>query len=48
MFIYFLANANVIGTPGVGFGVNGEGYFRMTAFCTKEDALEAVERIKKL
>ena len=48
MFIYFLANANVIGTPGVGFGVNGEGYFRMTSFCTKEDALEAVERIKKL
>ena len=47
-FDYLLNNANVVGTPGEGFGVNGEGFFRLTAFNSKENALEAVERIIKL
>ena len=38
----------VVGTPGVGFGECGEGYFRLTAFGTKESTNEAVERIVKL
>lgn len=45
-FDYLLKEANVIGTPGEGFG--GEGYFRLTSFNTYENTLEAVERIKKL
>lgn len=47
-FEYLLENANVVGTPGVGFGPQGEGYFRLTAFGTYENTLEAIERIKKL
>ena len=47
-FDYLLENANVVGTPGVGFGPSGEGYFRLTAFGTKENTLEAIERIKKM
>lgn len=47
-FDYLLENANVVGTPGVGFGPQGEGYFRLTAFGTYENTLEAIERIKKL
>lgn len=47
-FDFLLEKANVVGTPGSGFGVNGEGYFRMTAFASKENTLEAFERIKKL
>lgn len=47
-FDYLLNNANVVGTPGSGFGPNGEGYFRLTAFGTYESTLEAIERIKKL
>lgn len=38
----------VVGTPGAGFGNNGEGYFRLTAFGSKEVTAQAVERIKKL
>ena len=38
----------VVGTPGSGFGPHGEGYFRLTAFNTKENTIEAIERIKKL
>lgn len=47
-FDYLLENANVVGTPGAGFGPSGEGYFRLTAFGTKENTIEAIERIKKL
>ena len=47
-FDYLLNNAQVVGTPGAGFGKNGEGYFRLTAFGSREGTKEAVERIKKL
>lgn len=47
-FDYLLKEANVVGTPGSGFGPSGEGYFRLTAFGTYENTLEAMERIKKL
>ncbi len=47
-FDYLLEKANVVGTPGSGFGPGGEGYFRLTAFGTYENTLEAVERIKNL
>ena len=47
-FDYLLENANIVGTPGSGFGPSGEGYFRLTAFGTYENTLEAVKRIKAL
>ena len=47
-FDYLLENANVVGTPGSGFGPSGEGYFRLTAFGTYENALAAMERIQTL
>ena len=47
-FDYLLENASVVGTPGSGFGPSGEGYFRLTGFGTRENTIEAVERIKKL
>jgi LL-diaminopimelate aminotransferase len=47
-FDYLLNEANVVGTPGSGFGKNGEGFFRLTAFNNKENTLEAVRRIKAL
>ena len=47
-FDYLLENANVVGTPGSGFGPSGEGYFRLTAFGSRENTIAAVERIKKL
>lgn len=47
-FDYLLDKANVVGTPGSGFGPSGEGYFRLTAFGTYESTVEAIERIKKL
>lgn len=47
-FDLLLNKANVVGTPGSGFGPSGEGYFRLTAFGTYENTLEAIERIKKL
>lgn len=43
-----LNEANVVGTPGSGFGPAGEGYFRFSAFADRENVLEAMERIKKL
>ena len=43
-----LEKANVVGTPGSGFGKSGEGYFRLTAFNTKENTIEAIERIKNM
>ncbi len=45
-FDYLLEKANVVGTPGSGFGPAGEGYFRLTAFGSKESTIEAIERIK--
>lgn len=47
-FDYLLSNANIVGTPGCGFGKNGEGFFRLTAFGKRESMLKAAERIKKL
>ena len=47
-FDYLLSEANVVGTPGSGFGKNGEGWFRLTAFGDKDKTVEAMERIKKL
>lgn len=47
-FDELLEKANVVGTPGSGFGPHGEGYFRLTAFNTKENTLEAIERIKNM
>ena len=45
-FDKLLEEVNIVGTPGSGFGPHGEGYFRLTAFGTKENTLKAVERIK--
>ena len=47
-FDKLLNEANVVGTPGVGFGPSGEGYFRLTAFGTKENTIEAIARIKNM
>ena len=47
-FDKLLAEANIITTPGAGFGPSGEGYVRLTAFGDADDAVEAMERIKKL
>ena len=47
-FDYLLENANVVGTPGSGFGPSGETYFRLTAFGSYENTVEAVDRIKNL
>lgn len=47
-FDYLLENANVVGTPGSGFGPSGETYFRLTAFGSYENTVEAVDRLKKL
>ena len=38
---------NVVGTSGSGFGPSDEGFFRLSAFCHRENVIEAVERIKK-
>ncbi len=43
-----LNEANVVGTPGSGFGPAGEGYFRFSAFADRENVIEAMERIKNL
>ena len=47
-FDYLLEKAHIVGTPGSGFGAHGEGYFRLTAFGSYENTLEAIERIKNL
>jgi len=47
-FDLLLEQANVVGTPGSGFGPSGEGYFRLTAFGSYENTIAAVDRIKKL
>ncbi|MGL4518186.1 MAG: LL-diaminopimelate aminotransferase [Phocaeicola sp.] len=46
-FEQMLYEANVVGTPGVGFGPSGEGYIRLTAFGERAECEEAMERIKK-
>ena len=47
-FDYLLEKANVVGTPGSGFGPCGEGYFRLTAFGSYENTVAALDRIKAL
>ena len=47
LFDKLLTEANVVGTPGVGFGTNGEGFFRLTAFGNKDNMKSAMERIKQ-
>ncbi len=46
-FDFLLEKANVVGTPGSGFGAAGEGYFRLSAFNTRENVEEAMQRIVK-
>lgn len=46
-FDMLLENTGIVGTPGVGFGEYGEGYFRLTAFNTRENTIEAMEKICK-
>ena len=47
-FDYLLKNAQIVGTPGAGFGENGTRYFRLTAFGTHENTAKAMERFDKL
>jgi LL-diaminopimelate aminotransferase len=47
-FDILLTKLHLVGTPGSGFGPSGEGYFRLTAFNTKEKTLRATERLKNL
>ena len=47
-FDKLLSEANVVGTPGAGFGKAGEGYFRLTGFNTREKTAEAIERLRLL
>lgn len=44
-FDYLLNNVQIVGTPGSGFGVNGEGYFRLTSFGSRENTIEAMKRL---
>ena len=47
-FDKLLTEANVVGTPGEGFGENGKGYFRLTSFSTHEKTAEAMDRLYKM
>lgn len=47
-FDKLLKDANVVGTPGEGFGPSGEGYFRLTAFGDRQSTVDAVSRIKNV
>ena len=47
-FDFLLSKACVVGTPGVGFGQNGEGFFRLSSFANRDDILEVVERLDGL
>lgn len=47
-FDLLLNEINVVGTPGAGFGKNGEGFFRLTSFGDRDKTIEAVARLKKL
>ena len=44
-FDFLLEEANVVGTPGSGFGSAGEGYFRLSAFNNRENVEKAMQRI---
>jgi len=46
-FDELLAKAQVVGTPGSGFGPSGEGYFRISAFNSRENVEEAIVRMRK-
>ncbi len=46
-FDEMLTKAGIVGTPGAGFGTNGEGFFRLTAFSTRETTIEAMKRLKE-
>ncbi|MDR2899072.1 MAG: LL-diaminopimelate aminotransferase [Clostridiales bacterium] len=48
LFDYLLNNIGVVGTPGEGFGSQGEGYFRLTSFGSREDTIEATRLLKEL
>ena len=47
-FDYLLCHAQIVGTPGAGFGKNGQKFFRLTSFGNRENTIEAMERINKL
>ncbi|NLM73308.1 MAG: LL-diaminopimelate aminotransferase [Clostridiaceae bacterium] len=47
-FDFLLNNCSIVGTPGAGFGDNGEGYFRLTAFGNRKNVVEAMDRIKMM
>lgn len=47
-FDKLLNEVAVVGTPGLGFGKYGEGFFRLTAFSSREDTIEAIDRITKI
>jgi LL-diaminopimelate aminotransferase len=47
-FDYLLNNAQVVGTPGAGFGKNGQKFFRLTSFGNRENTIEAMKRLKAL
>ena len=47
-FDLLLQEANIVGTPGSGFGENGEGYFRLSCFAERANVLEAVKRLRKV
>lgn len=46
-FDYLLNELNIVGTPGSGFGKNGEGFFRLTAFGNREDTIKAAKRLRE-
>lgn len=48
LFDKLLNEAQVVGTPGAGFGVYGEGYFRLSSFGNPDDTAEAAKRIEKM
>jgi len=47
-FDFLLNRCSIVGTPGAGFGAKGEGFFRLTAFGSKNNVIEAMERIRKI
>ncbi len=47
-FDLLLQRANLVGTPGSGFGASGEGYFRLSAFNSRDNIVEAVERFRQM
>lgn len=46
-FDLLLNNYNIVGTPGAGFGENGEGYFRLTAFGSRDNVIKAMDRMRR-